>query len=326
MGDRAFLFPGHGVQRVGMGADVAEHSAAAQQVYATADAVLDMSVSALSFEGPREALIETRYAQPAIFTASAACLAAYLEACGAESIADLPRALQPALVAGHSIGEIAALYAAGALSLESGLDLVRARGELMQRAVADSPGGMVAVIGVSPQVVQSFCARARSQVAGGAVGIAAFNTPQQVVIAGGRDALQAVVAMLKAHGARRVIPLRVSGAFHTIAMASVQEEWRQVVDAAPIVAPRIPVVANVSAKIVTTASELRDELTVQLTSPVRWSATLDILLRRNFEPIYEFGPGAVLTRMIGSIASDTAALSIDSQQAVRKAFEADRAA
>ena len=141
MGNRAFIFPGQGVQRVGMGADVAEHSAAAKRVYSTADAILGMELTALSFEGPADTLTETCNAQPAIFTASAACLAAYLEACGAETVSGLPDALQPALVAGHSIGELTALYAAEALALEDGLRLVQARGELMQRAVADTPRG-----------------------------------------------------------------------------------------------------------------------------------------------------------------------------------------
>ena len=191
-----------------MGADVAEHSAAAKRVYSTADAILGMELTTLSFEGPADTLTETCNAQPAIFTASAACLAAYLEACGAETVSGLPDALQPALVAGHSIGELTALYAAEALTLEDGLRLVQARGELMQRAVADSPGGMAAVIGVSPQVVMQLCARARSTDSASVVSIATFNTPQQVVIAGDNSALDRAIALLKEHGARRVIPLK----------------------------------------------------------------------------------------------------------------------
>ncbi len=326
MGNRAFIFPGQGVQRVGMGADVAEHSAAAKRVYSTADAILGMELTTLSFEGPADTLTETCNAQPAIFTASAACLAAYLEACGAETVSGLPDALQPALVAGHSIGELTALYAAEALTLEDGLRLVQARGELMQRAVADSPGGMAAVIGVSPQVVMQLCARARSTDSAGVVSIATFNTPQQVVIAGDNSALDRAVTLLKEHGARRVIPLKVSGAFHTDAMAFVQEEWKAVVEAATIMPPKIPIVANATANIVTTVDELRHELTVQLTSPVRWAATIDILLRRNLGPVLEFGPGAVLTRMIGSVATGTTAVAVDSQQAVWRVTEAGQVA
>ena len=285
-----------------MGADVMEHSAAAKRVYATADAVLDMPLSELSVEGPQQTLTETRNAQPAIFTASVACLAAYLEACGVESVAELPEALQPALVAGHSIGEFAALYAAGAISLENGLRLVRARSELMQRAVADLPGKMVAVIGVSPQVVLQLCARARSVDVESILSIATFNTPQQVVIAGDVAGVDRATALLKERGARRVVPLKVSGAFHTQAMASVQAEWHAVVADAPLRPANIPVVANATANIVTAVDDLRQELALQLTSPVRWAATIDILIRRNLDPIFEFGPGAVLTRMIGSVA------------------------
>ena len=321
MGNRAFVFPGQGVQRVGMGAAAAESSAAAKQVYATANEALGMDLTALSFGGPLKTLTETRNAQPAIFTASAACLAAYLEACGVESVAALAEELRPALIAGHSIGELTALYAAGALSLADGLRLVQARGALMQRAVADAPGGMAAVIGVSPQVVMQVCGQARSADESGrsTVGVATFNTPQQVVIAGDRAGLKRAINLLKARGARRVVPLRVSGAFHTQAMASVQDEWRAAVEAARVEPPQIPVVANTTASIVTAVDAIRQELTLQLTSPVRWSATLDILLRRNLDPIFEFGPGAVLTRMIGSISNRATALAVDSQQAALQA-------
>lgn len=325
MGNRAFIFPGQGVQRVGMGADVAQSSSAAQSVYEAADAVLGSDIANLSFAGPRETLTETRNAQPAIFTASAAYLAAYVEACGAETVADLPSTLQPALVAGHSIGEFAALYAAGALSLADGLRLVQIRGELMQRAVAEAPGGMAAVIGVSPQVVSRFCAQARSMDAASLVSIATYNTPQQVVIAGDREGLNRAVALLKEHGARRVIPLRVSGAFHTQAMASVQDEWRAAVEGAPLTAPTIPLVANASANILTSVEGLRHELIAQLTSPVRWAATIDILLRRNLDPILEFGPGAVLTKMIGSVATASRAVAVDSERAVAEAVAASAA-
>lgn len=322
MGSRAFVFPGQGVQRVGMGADVAEHSPAAKNVYATADAVLGMEMTALSFTGPLEALTETRNAQPAIFTASVACLAAYVEACGVEAVADLPDALQPALVAGHSIGEFTALVAAGAMSFEEGLRLVQTRSQLMQRAVEAAPGGMAAVIGVSPQVVLQLCARARGADSGSTVSIAVFNTPQQVVIAGDKAGLNRAIALLKEQGARRIVPLRVGGAFHTQLMAAVQAEWSAAVEAAPLAQPHIPIVANATANIVTSVEALRHELTVQLTSPVRWAATLDMLLRRNLDPILEFGPGAVLTRMVGSIATATAAVAIDSPQAVRQAATA----
>ena len=326
MGNGAFIFPGQGVQRVGMGADVAECSPAAQNVYRTADSVLGSAIAGLSFSGPRETLTETRNAQPAIFTASAAYLAAYVEACGADAVAGLPTDLQPALVAGHSIGEFAALYAAGALALEDGLRLVQTRGELMQRAVAEAPGGMAAVIGVSPQVVSRFCARARSMGADSLVSIATYNTPQQVVIAGEKEGLDRAIALLKAHGARRVVPLRVSGAFHTQALAPVQDEWRAAVESAPLSAPTIPLVANASANILTSVEALRHELIAQLTSPVRWAATIDILLRRNLDPILEFGPGAVLTRMIEGVATSSRAVAVDSQRAVTEAVAASRAA
>lgn len=322
MKSRGYIFPGQGVQRVGMGADVAEHSPAAQQVYATADAVLGMEISTLSLEGPLQTLTETRNAQPAIFTASMACLAAYLEACGVADVSELPVALQPSLVAGHSIGEFTALVAAGAIAFEDGLRLVETRSALMQRAVEDTPGGMTAVIGVSPQVVMQLCARARSADPQSSVSIATFNTPQQVVIAGDKPGLASAVALLKEHGARRVVPLRVRGAFHTQAMASVQDEWKAAVETAPLMPPGIPIVANATANLLTTVDALRHELSVQLTSPVRWAATIDLLLRRNLDPILEFGPGAVLTKMIERVATASTAMSVDSPRAVRQAAEA----
>ncbi len=322
MKSRGFIFPGQGVQRVGMGADIAEHSPAAQRVYAAADSILGMEISTLSFAGPLNTLTETRNAQPAIFTASVAFLAAYLEVCGVTAVSDLPRALQPSLIAGHSIGEFTALVAAGAIGFEDGLRLVQTRSALMQRAVEDVPGGMTAVIGVSPQVVMQLCARARSADSESVVGIASFNTPQQVVIAGEKAGLARAVAMLKEHGAPFLIPLRVRGAFHTKAMASVQDEWRAAVEAAPLVPPDIPIVANVSANLLTTVDALRHELSVQLTSPVRWAATIDMLLRRNLDPILELGPGAVLTRMIERIAPATTAVSVHSPRAVRQLADA----
>lgn len=323
MGSRAYVFPGQGVQRVGMGADVAEHSPAAQRVYATADAVLGMEISTLSFAGPLQVLTETRNAQPAIFTASVASLNAYLEASGVEAVADLPDALQPTLVAGHSIGEFTALVAAGAISFEDGLRLVQTRSTLMQRAVEEAPGGMAAVVGVSPQVVMQLCARVRSTDPHSTVNVAAFNTPQQVVIAGDSSGLDGALALLKENGAPRIFPLRIRGAFHTQAMASVQDEWRATVNAAPLSPPRMPIVANASANFLTTVDALRDELSVQLTSPVRWAATIDILLRRNLELILEFGPGAVLTRMFEGIATARTAVSIHSPHAARQIAAAD---
>lgn len=323
MGSRAYIFPGQGVQRVGMGSDVAEHSAAAQRLYATADSVLGMEISTLSFEGPLQVLTETRNAQPAIFTASVASLYAYLEACGVEAVLDLPEDLQPSLVAGHSIGEFTALVAAGAISFEDGLRLVQTRSLLMQRALEDAPGSMAAVVGVSPQVVMQLCARVRSTVPHSTVDIAAFNTPQQVVIAGNSSGLDGALDLLKENGASRIFPLRISGAFHTQAMASVRDEWSAAVEAAPLTPPRIPIVANASANFLTNVDALRHELIVQLTSPVRWAATIDILLRRNLELILEFGPGAVLTRMIESIATASTAVSVHSPNEARQIAAAD---
>lgn len=322
MGSAGYVFPGQGVQRVGMGANVAEHSPAAQRVYATADAILGREISTLSFQGPLQELTETRNAQPAIFTASVACLAAYVEACGVEAVADLPEALQPSLVAGHSIGEFTALVGAGAMTFEDGLRLVQTRGELMQRAVEAAPGGMAAVIGVSPQVVSQLCARTRSANSQSIVSIGAFNTPQQVVIAGDKPGLERTLDLLEEHGAQRIVPLRVRGAFHTQAMASVQDEWSAAVAAAPIMPPRIPIVTNASANFTTTVDALRHELIVQLTSPVRWAATIDIYLRRNLDPILELGPGAVLTRMFESVTTASSAKSVHSPQTVRQAVEA----
>jgi [acyl-carrier-protein] S-malonyltransferase len=154
------------------------------------------------------------------------------------------------------------------------------------------------------------------------VSIAAYNAPQQVVIAGDSVGLERAITSLKKRGARRVVPLRVSGAFHTKAMAAVQEEWQAVVEAAPLQTPRIPVIANATANIVSSVEALRQELKIQMTSPVRWAATTDILLRRNFDHILEFGPGAALTKMIAGIANADIPVSIDSYHAALDAVGA----
>ncbi len=326
MASSAFLFPGQGAQRVGMGADVLDHSPAAQHVFAVAAEVVGQDLATLCREGPQGALTETRWAQPTIFATSAAYLAAYLEHLEVESVSALPVEQRPVLVTGHSLGELTALYAAGALSLEAACALVWQRASLMHRAAELTPGGMAAVIGAAPQIVAQLCARVRARKPQRILSIANYNTPQQVVVAGDKESLQEVTDLLKADRTIRVIPLRVSGAFHTEAMAVVAEEWRAAVTRAPLTDAEIPLVANTTAQIIARQEDICAELVNQLTSPVRWTAILDLLLRRHLSPLLEFGPGDVLTSMIRRLAPQMTAMAVNSSEAVAQITGAREAA
>lgn len=285
----ALLFSPQGSQAVGMGRALAATSSAAREVFAEADATLGWSVSALCWDGPQAPLNDTRQTQPCLVATSVACLAALREA--------LPD-LQPAFVAGHSVGEYAALVAAGVLSLPDVLRLVARRGELMSAA---DDGGMLAVIGLSRETVAEVL---------GLVGtpeqvvVANDNAPGQVVISGLREALDAAADALRAAGARRVIPLRVSGAFHSprtrpvgsqLARAFDDVGWR---DASP------PLISNVTAQPVSDAAQLRELLARQVSSPVEWVASVQRMRDDGVDTFIECGPRSALTGMVCRIAPE----------------------
>lgn len=279
----AFVFSGQGAQKVGMGRDLYENSPAAKSIFDRADAALGRSLSQLCFEGPEEALTETANCQPAVYTMSMACLAAYLERTPEE---------KPVAAAGLSLGEYAAFAAAGTFPFEAGLLLVSKRAALMEKACRENPGGMAAVIGSTREVVAEVCAICDLDVAN-------FNCPGQIVISGPSDRVNRACAELKNRGVRRAVPLKVSGSFHSRLMNSAAAGLRPELDAAPMQSPAFPVIHNFTAKPASDPDSIRENLMRQVNGSVRWDASV-LLMAEQFgaERFIEFGPGNVVTGLI----------------------------
>jgi len=307
MADTALIFPGQGSQDVGMGRDVAEAYPEARHLYEQADDILGFALSALCFRGPRELLDETANTQPALFVTSLALV----EALKAEG--KLPAA---AMVAGHSLGELTALVAGGAMGFEEGLRLVRERGRLMKLAGERSPGGMAAVLKMDDAEVEQACKEAAAETSR-PVQIANYNSPGQVVISGDAQALDRAIELLRQRGGKRIVPLAVSIAAHSPLMASVVREYRAAVDATSFCLPAIPVVANISARPLLSVDEIRDELAGQLTWPVRWTASVQWMVEQGVKKFVEIGPKEVLTGLVRRIDGSVEAQSIGNLEAVR---------
>jgi [acyl-carrier-protein] S-malonyltransferase len=288
----AFLFPGQGSQTVGMGKALAEKFHVARQTFEEADDVLEIDLSRLCFEGPEDELTDTINAQPALYTAGIAALRTLYE--------ELDGTLQPAYVAGHSLGELTALTAAGALSFPDGLRLVRRRGELMRTADEHSPGGMTAVLGLSAEDVQKVCEQA-SEAVDGVVVLANDNCPGQIVIAGDEDALAHAMALASEVGAKRAIRLPVSIAAHSPLMARVQSAFREALEDTTFHPPAIPIIGNTQARPLTTVPEIREELGAQLTSPVRWTESVQHMIADGVTEFVELGSKNVLVGLLKRI-------------------------
>ena len=299
----AFIFPGQGAQAVGMGSDAYHGSSAARAVFDETDSVLGLPLSRLILEGPVDELVRSHNAQPAILCVSIAMLRAAEEHLGAA----MPR---PAFTAGHSVGEYAALVAAGALSLAEALRLVRKRGELMQEACETIPSGMAALIGLALEPARNACEGTGAQVAN-------VNSAEQIVLGGPNDALERAIANAKEAGARRAIPLDVAGAFHTEVMRPAQEAMAGVLGEATLRAAAVPVVANTTALPIESAEDVRAELGSQLCGCVYWQQSVELMAASGVDRFVEFGPGKVLTGLSRRIASDAAALAVPDLDAVQ---------
>ena len=287
----AFVFPGQGSQATGMGHDLAVQYPLAMQTFEEADSILGFALSRLMWKGPEADLNDTVNTQPALYVHSVAAQRVF---------SHLYPGLQPATVAGHSLGELSALTAAGALPFTDGLRLVRTRGELMKRAGELSPGGMAAILGLDIPVLEMVCSEASTP--DGIVQVANDNCPGQVVISGARAAVERAIEGAKAAGAKRAIPLAVSIAAHSPLMASIQDEWNDAVDACAMNDPVIPVIGNVHAVPMTRAGELRADIKAQMGSRVRWTESVQAMLKSGAQAFVEVGSGSVLLGLIRRIA------------------------
>ena len=306
-GGVAWVFPGQGSQEVGSGADLYEASPAARLVFEQADAALGFPLSDLCFHGPEDVLRQTINAQPAIMAASLACLEAAREAGLVGN--DETRFGEPAFVAGHSLGEYTALVAAGVLALEDGFRLVRERGSLMQMAGERQPGTMAALLGLDEETVAAVCRETGAQLCN-------LNAPGQTVIGGTLAAVEAAVGMARQRGARRAIPLNVSGAFHTDLMAPAVEGMARALEGAALGDPRVPVIANGSGRPLTSGDQLREELLYQLAHPVQWQRSVEHMAGAGVGTFVEIGPGQVLTGLIRRIVPGARLVNIDSVAAI----------
>jgi [acyl-carrier-protein] S-malonyltransferase len=288
-----------------MGQDLARTYPQARLLYEEADTILGFSLSGLCFEGPAEVLNDTINTQPAIFVTSMAVMRV-LETKGA---LQPPAMAVPAMVAGHSLGELTALVAAGAMDFGAGLRLVRERGRLMALAGEQSPGGMAAVLKMDDAEVEKACKEAADET-GKAVQIANYNSPGQVVVSGDKQALARAIELLREQGGRRIIPLAVSIAAHSPLMASVVGEYRAAVDSTPMSTPDVQVVANISARPLLSVGEIRDELAGQLTWPVRWTASMQWMVEQGVTRFVEIGPGDVLSKLMRRIEPQVEAVSV----------------
>jgi [acyl-carrier-protein] S-malonyltransferase len=304
----AFVFPGQGSQAIGMGKDFADAYSIAQETFQHADEILGFSLSQLCFEGPEGILNDTINTQPALYTCSMAILRVLQS--------ETPSA-RPAFVAGHSLGEVIALAAAGALTFEDGLRLVRERGRLMKRAGEDHPGAMAAVLGLETESIASSCQTA-TMLIGKPVILANDNCPGQIVISGDNDALEKAVELILTAGARRVVKLDVSIAAHSPLMASASADFRKALDSTAISKPDFPVYANITTEPLINASSIRDELDHQLTQSVRWTESVQRMIADGANVFIEIGSGDVLTGLIKRIDRETTRIALNSVNELQK--------
>jgi [acyl-carrier-protein] S-malonyltransferase len=302
----AVVFPGQGSQYVGMGRALAEAFPESRATFDEADAALGFPLSRLCFEGPEDELKLTANTQPAILTTS---IAAYR--------ALAARGIRPAWVAGHSLGEYSALVAAGALSLGDAVAAVRRRGQYMQEAVPVGQGAMAAILGLDLGAIEGACAEAAQ---GEVVSPANINAPGQVVIAGHVGAVERASALCKAAGAKRVVPLPVSAPFHCVLMRPAQERMARDLAAMPFRDPDPPLVNNVDARPVRTASECREGLVRQVTAPVRWHESVERLVAEGASTFLEVGPGSVLYGLVKKIARQVRATNVEDPKSLEGAL------
>jgi [acyl-carrier-protein] S-malonyltransferase len=305
-----------------MGREVSEKLPCAAELFDRAESATGLPIKKLCFEGPQEQLSRTDVAQPAIFTASGAMLAMRQNCLSDEQL----QAEAPQFMAGLSLGEYTALYAAGSIDFETGVRLVARRGELMQQAATAVPSGMVGVMGLDEDRARELCAAAAQ---GQVLTCANFNCPGQIVLSGELEACRRVEEMAGRFGASATKPLKVAGAFHSQIMAPAAEKFARELDSVQFAEPEVPVVSNVDARPYRGAAEIKEKLLAQLTSPVLWQQSMEFMLARGIAKFFEIGPGKVLRGLLRRIepkAECTCVNSLDALETVRRIGTCDTAA
>lgn len=285
---KAFVFPGQGAQFSGMGKDLYESNPIAKELFDKADEILGFEITKIMFEGTDEELRQTKVTQPAVFlhsVISALCMG---------------EAFQPEMTAGHSLGEFSALVAAGALSFEDGLKLVSKRAQAMQKACEATPSTMAAIIALPDEKIEEVCNEVSKP--GNIVVPANYNCPGQVVISGNIEAINEACEKLKAAGAKRALPLKVGGAFHSPLMQPAKDELQAAIEATTFATPKCPVYQNVDGKAHTNPDEIKQNLIAQLTAPVRWTLEVQTMIADGATDFTECGPGKVLQGLVAKIA------------------------
>jgi [acyl-carrier-protein] S-malonyltransferase len=308
-GPVAFVFPGQGSQYVGMGKALFDASETARRVFRRADEILGFALTRMCFEGPEQDLNDTINAQPAILTVSIACLNAMRERWQA-----MGQVVAPRYVAGHSLGEFTALVAADVIDFDSALVLVRERGRLMKENGTDRPGGMLAVLGLDRDVVEAVVAEAAVM---GVITLANANSPGQVVLSGEAPALERAAELARARGAARVVRLPISIASHSPLMARAAAQFGEIVARLPLRQPRIPIVANITGQILTSADDIRKELADHILKPVQWTSSVVEMIARGSAEFLEIGPGQVLSGLIRRISQEAHVVTLNDREVAR---------
>ncbi len=307
----AAIFPGQGSQLIGMGKDFAAKHQIARQTFAQADELLGFSLSSLCWAGPEDQLHQTVHTQPALYVCSVAIW---------RVLKELVPECAPSWMAGHSLGEFSALTAAGALSFEEGLTLVRTRGELMRKAGQDNPGAMAALLGLDVATVESLCATVSRETKKTVV-LANDNCPGQAVISGAETAVDRAVALAREAGAKRAVKLAVSVAAHSPLMASASADFNRAIEAADLALPKARLLGNVSADVLVSVDDIRAELNQQLTQAVRWTESMQALIASGAETFIEVGAGTVLSGLMRRIDRKKNRFSLNTVAAMDKFLE-----